>query len=628
MNKDILEYLKINSEKIKRLEKDEKVVKHNLTNNMHTWIKGYTDEMKYANEDRKRTLKREIENIGQDIIDTEEKVSKEYDSKKKVVLSDSVHKIEEFVGELFDDVVHKINEGKNNLDGLKQEINKNSMSGNFDDVIILAAQAKKSETALSELNTLKDNVTSIINRITETLANMDNISFADAKSEYDSYMEDISKLSTDFDFDFDFNSDPKPGKENIEEILYYLDIANNSNFNEEKRRQALDIAYSLTNELEDEELKESLFTDLASAYDAIKKDSEPIIDPDYEYAKQLVEKAEQTEKAKDFVKALESLDKVSEEKRDELARRLKKLSKKNDNKVKILLEELKKQKDDSKKLDKDKLLELEDRYKYISNDLEEQIKEDFEELIIYNNNFIQNEYKQNYQLKKDNFFTMVGKALSFVKGSKIATKFNLKKLSKIKSMVADAEDEDEKEYLEQKYLKVSNKLIANSIVGGVRLFVAKKRLEKLKPKLYSGEGLTEKQIKRFNKSIKVIDKNMNKGLNAKTKVEVEDKAYITSIVDQYLYLISTGENIDETTKAFEEYLEKIKNKLTDAEYNAICDQLYIIHDYRLANDNAIYEIKSDIADDEITTELDDVVKYYDSEECKIGFRQAPIYIKR
>lgn len=693
MNKEILEYLNNNSKKIERLEKDEKVVKHNLTNNMHTWIKGYTDEMKYANEDRKKTLKREIENIKQDIIDTEEKVAQEYDNKKKQVLADSVNKVKEYADEFVKDVKKKIKEDKTELAGLKKEISDNTIKNNFDRVIILAAHAREIETKIIGSNTVYDNAMTVIVRITKVLDDMDNLSFEDLKSEYDSYICEVSKLSTEVDFRTRTDNS-NPEKNDTKEILYYLEEAkdekndiskrkdslnkaielinklNNNTLRNDlldkskivekdiekaanaiaekkkleeilqcmkkaqdvnnsisERKEFLEKAYKLVDKLADETLKEDLLADLASVYDAIKKD-DTVVDPDYEFAINLVEKAEKTEKAKDYVKAYEAILKVAEEKRDALIIRFNKISDKNDGKFKILLEELKKQKDDSKKLDKAKLLELEDRYKYISEPVEKESKSDFEGLIIYNNNFYQDEYKKNYKLKKDNFFTKVGKIFTFVKGSKIATKFNLKKLEKIKSMVADAEDKDEKDYLEAQYLKTSNKLIANSTVGGLRLFVAKKRLEGLKTKLYSGKDLTEKQQRKYDKSVKVIDKNMNKGLDAKTEIEIYDKAYITSMVDQYLYLISTGESIDESTTAFEQYLEKVKDKLTESEYKAIYDQLYIIHDYRSANDNAIYEFKSDIVDGKVTTELDDIVKYYDSEECNIGSRQTPIYIKR
>ena len=416
----------------------------------------------------------------------------------------------------------------------------------------------------------------------------------------------------------------------LEEILYYLDIANNSNFKEEKRRQALEMAYSLTNELEDEELKESLFTDLASAYDSIKKDNTTVVDPDYEFAKSLVELAEKTEKSTDFINACDALEKVEESKRGELGKRLVTLRTKAGERFVELIEEIKKEIVDDNSLDNKKFLELEDRYKYISTELAKQYKDDFSNIIIFNNNLKQEEVKENYEKKKEGFFTKIGKIVTFVKGSKIASKFNVKKLLKLKASAQDVEDEEELEKIEEKTNKVSKKLAAGSIVGGLRLFVAQKRLENMKPKLYSGEDLSNRKIKIYNKAVQTIDKQLNKGLEAKSNLtlEAQDKKYVTSVIDQYLYLIATGEDYDSSIEKLSKYLEKVSNNLTDAEDNAIKEQMLIIKDYRDATDGAIYEIKSNIEDDNVTTELDDVIKYYDSEDYNKGIRNNPIYIKR
>ena len=282
-------------------------------------------------------------------------------------------------------------------------------------------------------------------------------------------------------------------------------------------------------------------------------------------------------------------------------------------------------------------------YKYLREEKAKEHEDAFRELIVAYNNGKQEEVKENYEVKKDNFYTSLGKAVSFVKGSKIATKFNIKLLDSINEKLK--EDESQKDILNKISSKISKKLISNSIVGGLKLFVSQKKLEKLKPKLYNEKNISElskrKQkslLRKYERATRTIEKQMVKGLNAKTSIKTDNKQIASNIIDQYLYLIATApyyfeENelsLDEHINSLVDYLNSNLDLFEQNELDAISEEIAIIRDYRInkESDFDIYEFESYDDKGVITTELDDVVKYYDSDECKLGYRKSPVYIKR
>ena len=144
-------------------------------------------------------------------------------------------------------------------------------------------------------------------------------------------------------------------------------------------------------------------------------------------------------------------------------------------------------------------------------------------------------------------------------------------------------------------------------------------------------------MKKQEKACRNIEKQLVKGLNSKTKIQPVTKEIATSMIDQYLYLIATSPSTDDEgnfdlskhIEALYQYLEENKELFTENEYKAIVSQTELINDYRVSTNGEIYQITSGYDEQgEVTTELDDVVKYYDSDECKLSFREAPVYIKR
>lgn len=431
-----------------------------------------------------------------------------------------------------------------------------------------------------------------------------------------------------------------PPKENIEEILHYIEIAKNRDLTESERKDALGIAFDLTNKLEDGEQKEGLLAEL----EEIRKEIELLADPNYDTAKELVEKAEETEKSEDFTKALKFLEKLQVPNRGEFAARLDVLRKKAEERFVKLLEEIKYDINTNGILVNEKFLELEDKYKYVSKEITANYAQDFSDIIIFNNNLKQEEVKENYQPKKAGLLASIGQAATFVKGSKIATKVSVKLLNKVREKVNSTENSALKEKFEKLASKVESNLVKNTIVGGLKLFVSEKKLEKLKTKLYDyaeysklSDRKQKRLLKKQEKACRNIEKQLVKGLNSKTKIQPVTKEIATSMIDQYLYLIATSPSTDDEgnfdlskhIEALYQYLEENKELFTENEYKAIVSQTELINDYRVSTNGEIYQITSGYDEQgEVTTELDDVVKYYDSDECKLSFREAPVYIKR
>ena len=287
---------------------------------------------------------------------------------------------------------------------------------------------------------------------------------------------------------------------------------------------------------------------------------------------------------------------------------------------------------------------MSDRYQYlpeaylnqpISDD--ETIKDDYDRIVTIYNNQVQNEYQESLdeeEFKKyslqEKFVELFGSVVNFISGTKVVKNFNKKRLERLNKKLAEAETDEEKEKYENKIKKTNKSISDNDVVSGVKLFIARNKLAKKKFKLYKGnvkdsDFVTTEDNERVyeNKATNNISKSLSKGLSRKLKDEsiFEDRNRVITILDQYLELIASGTYDKEYVDEFIEVLRKVaaKKAITENEFHGYLEELKIICNYRAYNEYIPYHLDTD--------EVDDVIKFYDSDEYKTA-KTKPRYIKR
>lgn len=420
----------------------------------------------------------------------------------------------------------------------------------------------------------------------------------------------------------------------IDEVNYYLDIAKDNN-----SKAALNYACDLIKNIKDKDIQNDLEAEAAEIAIKICDDKE------LKEASRFVELAEKTQKAKDFYNAKNAVNNLNDGKeKEKLNKRIDSLEEQNKNIFSSLIDHLKQNITDEKLIKKGEIEELSDRYQYlpeaylnqpISDD--ETIKDDYDRIVTIYNNQVQNEYQEDLdeeEFKKyslqEKFVELFGSVVNFISGTKVVKNFNKKRLERLNKKLAEAETDEEKEKYENKIKKTNKSISDNDVVSGVKLFIARNKLAKKKFKLYKGnvkdsDFVTTEDNERVyeNKATNNISKSLSKGLSRKLKDEsiFEDRNRVITIFDQYLELIASGTYDKEYVDEFIEVLRKVaaKKAITENEFHGYLEELKIICNYRAYNEYIPYHLDTD--------EVDDVIKFYDSDEYKTA-KTKPRYIKR
>lgn len=174
------------------------------------------------------------------------------------------------------------------------------------------------------------------------------------------------------------------------------------------------------------------------------------------------------------------------------------------------------------------------------------------------------------------------------------------------------------------------------IVNGVRLFMARNKLNKLKEKLrVSGtSSLDEEEQKKYDKAVNTISARIINELEKSMEETAGDKIRVKTVIGQLLEVLSICPDKIEVSNVFDKvqevynrddifdktykYIRKAyrKGSLTEQEYKAYLDEINNIALYR-SNVDDYYEVPS-VYDDgnEIYSELDNETKKYYEEPVK------------
>lgn len=267
----------------------------------------------------------------------------------------------------------------------------------------------------------------------------------------------------------------------------------------------------------------------------------------------------------------------------------------------------------------DDIYKLYNSYNNLSKEASSKYKEDYDRIIILYNNQKQEDYQKHLEKNDIKKYTFAEKVTEFL-GRPYQLVVSVKKniLKKLKKKIEKAPNEKRLFELQRKAEKLKRDISSSDVVSSVKLFNARNDLSDMKLKLYKGEKLD------YSRVTKAISKELNKGLSKK-KDDLDilnDKSRAITVMDQYLELVASGSfDIDEVNEAYD-YLEKIGPLLTDSEFNGYLEELNIIYDYRNLN-----KIPYHINQIGNKTEVDDIIRYYDSDEYSKLLNKDVSYIK-
>lgn len=267
----------------------------------------------------------------------------------------------------------------------------------------------------------------------------------------------------------------------------------------------------------------------------------------------------------------------------------------------------------------DDIYELYNSYNNLSKEASSKYKEDYDRIIILYNNQKQEDYQKHLEKNDIKKYTFAEKVTEFL-GRPYQLVVSVKKniLKKLKKKIEKAPNEKRLFELQRKAEKLKRDISSSDVVSSVKLFKARNDLADMKLKLYKGEQLD------YSRVTKAISKELNKGLSKK-KDDLDilnDKSRAITVMDQYLELVASGSfDINEVNEAYD-YLEKIGPLLTDSEFNGYLEELNIIYDYRNLN-----KIPYHINQIGNKTEVDDIIRYYDSDEYSKLLNKDVSYIK-
>lgn len=291
------------------------------------------------------------------------------------------------------------------------------------------------------------------------------------------------------------------------------------------------------------------------------------------------------------------------------------VSKTDDDNFKDLIYKLKTE----KTISSDDIYKLYNSYNNLSKEASSKYKEDYDRIIILYNNQKQEDYQKHLEKNDIKKYTFAEKVTEFL-GRPYQLVVSVKKniLKKLKKKIEKAPNEKKLFELQRKEEKLKRDISSSDVISSVKLFNARNDLADMKLKLYKGEQLD------YSRVTKAISKELNKGLSKK-KDDLDilnDKSRAITVMDQYLELVASGSfDIDEVNEAYD-YLEKIGPLLTDSEFNGYLEELNIIYDYRNLN-----KIPYHINQIGNKTEVDDIIRYYDSDEYSKLLNKDVSYIK-
>lgn len=268
----------------------------------------------------------------------------------------------------------------------------------------------------------------------------------------------------------------------------------------------------------------------------------------------------------------------------------------------------------------DDIYKLYNSYNNLSKEASSKYKEDYDRIIILYNNQKQEDYQKHLEKNDIKKYTFAEKVTEFL-GRPYQLVVSVKKniLKKLKKKIEKAPNEKRLFELQRKEEKLKRDISSSDVISSVKLFNARNDLADMKLKLYKGEQLD------YSRVTKAISKELNKGLSKK-KDDLDilnDKSRAITVMDQYLELVASGSfDINEVNEAYD-YLEKIGPLLTDSEFNGYLEELNIIYDYRNLN-----KIPYHINQIGNKTEVDDIIRYYDSDEYSKLLNKDVSYIKR
>ena len=267
----------------------------------------------------------------------------------------------------------------------------------------------------------------------------------------------------------------------------------------------------------------------------------------------------------------------------------------------------------------DDIYKLYNSYNNLSKEASSKYKEDYDRIIILYNNQKQEDYQKHLEKNDIKKYTFAEKVTEFL-GRPYQLVVSVKKniLKKLKKKIEKAPNEKRLFELQRKEEKLKRDISSSDVISSVKLFNARNDLADMKLKLYKVEQLD------YSRVTKAISKELNKGLSKK-KDDLDilnDKSRAITVMDQYLELVASGSfDIDEVNEAYD-YLEKIGPLLTDSEFNGYLEELNIIYDYRNLN-----KIPYHINQIGNKTEVDDIIRYYDSDEYSKLLNKDVSYIK-
>ena len=274
----------------------------------------------------------------------------------------------------------------------------------------------------------------------------------------------------------------------------------------------------------------------------------------------------------------------------------------------------------AKTISSDDIYKLYNGYNSLSKELSDYYEEDYNRVVGLYNSQQQNKYQN--RLDKNDFkkYSFTEKVTEFF-GKPYQLIVTMKK-SKLKRLAKKLDQEDitseEKLDVRDEIEKINNEISASDVISSVKLFNAKNKLSDMKLKLYKGEQLD------YSKVTNTISKVLGKGLSKKMNDSdiLSNKSRAITVMDQYVELVASGSFSKEDIDAAYDYLEKIGSLLTNSEYNGYLEELNLIYYYRSLN-----KIPYHLNQIGNKTEVDDLIKYYDSEEYSKLLNKNASYIK-
>lgn len=502
----------------------------------------------------------------------------EQNSSKQMIILDKLKLINEVIG-----AYEKFALEQSDINKLSNEYKENS-------------KFKKSSYVASCIDQIISYIDEEINKIKEELKSQRKISEINNKEELDK----IYSLSSNI---INFSN----LKSSLKGLLKYDGTSINSSKDIKKLTNNLDsygckIVNTLYNLIFNHNLNMNIINDVV--YDDIKEDKKStnnVITSDEVKSDDIIVNPEDTNLEEVKPEKIKPIDEV--------------VSKTDEDNFKDLIYKLKTE----ETISSDDIYKLYNSYNNLSKEASSKYKEDYDRIIILYNNQKQEDYQKH--LEKNDFkkYTFAEKVTEFL-GRPYQLVVSVKKniLKKLKKKIEKAPNEKRLFELQRKAEKLKRDISSSDVVSSVKLFKARNDLADMKLKLYKGEQLD------YSRVTKAISKELNKGLSKK-KDDLDilnDKSRAITVMDQYLELVASGSfDINEVNEAYD-YLEKIGPLLTDSEFNGYLEELNIIYDYRNLN-----KIPYHINQIGNKTEVDDIIRYYDSDEYSKLLNKDVSYIK-